>query len=529
MEFRTHTLPNGLEIVAECNAAAYSAALGFFVKTGARDENDSIAGVSHFLEHMVFKGTPTRSADDVNREFDEMGADYNAFTNEENTVFYAAVLPEHVDRAMTLLADILRPSLREDDFHTEKQVILEEIQMYEDQPPFGADDKCRAPFYGSHPLGRSVLGTAESVGGLPVEAMLDYFRQRYSPGNIVLAGAGRIDFEAFTTAAVPVRRLDARHDAPRCDARRSAIRIPSFAKDTAAQQYVLQMAGGPTAEDEDRYAAKLLATVLGDDSGSRLYWELVDPGLAEHAGLSHGEHEGAGILMTYLCCDPPRAAENLRRLTNVYRRAEADGITEDELSQAKSKVRSRIVFVRRTASRPRVRRRQRSDLSPAVSFDRGRFDRRVLACNIRSGRGSAEASAHAAHNGRNRAVDGTAAAVNASCRFVSNRLVLSASRRPISRSVTQCDPLAQDAGEKQRIADQIPPGLFSRLLDQSPRPFVPEFAEPSRRGERCPPKNRTIRQRPCKPARRAARDFRQSIAPGSDCPCRPEPRRGVPR
>src|SRR5512141_930133 len=129
MELLKHTLPNGLEIVAECNGAAYSTALGFFVNTGARDENDAIAGVSHFLEHMVFKGTPTRSADDVNREFDEMGAHYNAFTNEENTVFYATVLPEHQDHAVGLLADILRPSLRQDDFNTEKQVILEEIQM----------------------------------------------------------------------------------------------------------------------------------------------------------------------------------------------------------------------------------------------------------------------------------------------------------------------------------------------------------------------------------------------------------------
>ena len=153
--------------------------------------------MSHFLEHMMFKGTPTRSADDVNREFDEMGAHYNAFTNEENTVYYAAVLPEYQDRAVELLADILRPSLREEDFDTEKQVILEEIQMYEDQPPFGADEKCRAAFFGSHPLGRSVLGTAQSVADLPVAAMREYFDTRYSPGNIVLAAAGRIDFDAL--------------------------------------------------------------------------------------------------------------------------------------------------------------------------------------------------------------------------------------------------------------------------------------------------------------------------------------------
>jgi predicted Zn-dependent peptidase len=190
-----------LEIIAECNGDAHSAALGFFVRTGSRDENDKIAGVSHFLEHMLFKGTPTRSADDVNREFDEMGAHYNAFTNEENTVYYAAVLPEYLGRAAELWADVMRPSLREEDFNTEKKVIIEEIKMYEDQPPFCADEKCRAAFFGSHPLSRSVLGTERSIADLPVEAMRDYFERRYSPGNLLLAAVGKVDFDDLVKTA----------------------------------------------------------------------------------------------------------------------------------------------------------------------------------------------------------------------------------------------------------------------------------------------------------------------------------------
>ena len=192
VKFLTHVLENGLEIVAECNAEAHSTALGFFVKTGARDETAAVAGVSHFLEHMMFKGTPSRTADQVNREFDEMGAHYNACTSEENTVYYAAVLPEHQDRAVALLGDILRPSLRQEDFDTEKQVILEEIRMYEDQPPFGADDKCRAAFFGSHPLGHSVLGTAASVGALSVADMRAYFQPPLQPGKHH-PGRGRAD------------------------------------------------------------------------------------------------------------------------------------------------------------------------------------------------------------------------------------------------------------------------------------------------------------------------------------------------
>jgi len=353
MEFLTHTLPNGLEVVAECDGQAHSTALGFFVKTGSRDETDANSGVSHFLEHMTFKGTPTRSAADVNREFDEMGAHYNAFTNEENTVYYAAVLPECQDRAVELLSDILRPSLRQEDFGTEKQVILEEICMYDDQPPFRADEKCKAAYCGSHPLGHSVLGTVESVTRLSVEAMRDYFRRRYSPDNVVLAGAGRIDFDALCASA---RRCCGAWK-PAADARsieqvnpRQAFEV--LQKETATQQYALQLSAGPAADEPLRYAAKLLGTVLGDDSGSRLYWELVDPGLAEHASLSHCEYEGAGLMMTYLTCAPERAAENLQRILDVYRRAEADGVTQAELDQAKSKIRSRIVL---SSERPRGR------------------------------------------------------------------------------------------------------------------------------------------------------------------------------
>jgi len=353
MEFLTHTLPNGLEVVAECDGQAHSTALGFFVKTGSRDETAANSGVSHFLEHMTFKGTPTRSADDVNREFDEMGAHYNAFTNEENTVYYAAVLPECQDRAAELLGDILRPSLRKEDFDTEKQVILEEICVYEDQPPFRADEKCKAAYCGPHPLGHSVLGTVESVTRLSVEAMRDYFRRRYSPGNVVLAGTGRIDFAALCASA---QQCCGAWE-PAADARNieQITPPPSFEvlqKESATQQYALQLSAGPAADDPRRYAAKLLATVLGDDSGSRLYWELVDPGLAEHAGLSHCEYEGAGLMMTYLSCAPERAAENLQRILDLYRCAEAEGVTPAELDQAKSKIRSRIVL---SSERPRGR------------------------------------------------------------------------------------------------------------------------------------------------------------------------------
>ena len=201
MEFLSHTLENGLEIVAECNDDAYSTAVAFFVQTGSRDETDAVAGVSHFLEHMVFKGTPTRTADDVNREFDEMGATTTPSPAKRTRSTTRPCCPSIRQAAVELLGDILRPSLREDDFDTEKQVIIEEIRMYEDSPPFGADDRCKAAYFGSHPLARSVLGTVESITDLAVEAMRDYFRRRYSPGNVALVAAGRVDFDALVKTA----------------------------------------------------------------------------------------------------------------------------------------------------------------------------------------------------------------------------------------------------------------------------------------------------------------------------------------
>jgi predicted Zn-dependent peptidase len=345
LEFLSERLENGLTIVAERNGNAHSVAVGFFVNAGARDETDALAGVSHFLEHMAFKGTPTRSADDVNRQFDEIGAQYNAFTSEENTVYYAAVLPEHQPRVMELLADILRPALRQHDFDTEKQVILEEIHMVEDQPPFGADEKCRAALYGPHPLGRSVLGSLESIGRLRCRSMRDYFRRRYSPGNVALVATGRIDFEALVASARQWCGSWEPADGHRLvEPAACQTGFHVISKPGATQQYAVQLAPGPAAADHDRYPAKLLAMVLGDETGSRLFWELVDPGLAEQASLAHGEYEGSGVFATYLACEPDQAAKNLQRIRELYRRTESEGISAAELKQAVNKVSSRIVL-----------------------------------------------------------------------------------------------------------------------------------------------------------------------------------------
>ena len=353
MEFRSHRLDNGLEVVAETNTDAHSMSVAFVVRAGSRDETDKVAGVSHFLEHMCFKGTPRRSADDVNREFDEIGAHYNAFTSEECTVYYAAVLPEYQEASVDLLADILRPSLRPDDFDMEKKVILEEIQMYLDQPPFGMDDRIKQLHMGGHPLARSVLGTSSSIGDLTAAEMREYFDARYSADNVFVAAAGKVDFDALVEqVAKRCRDWQAKAIGRNLPRAASQPRFEVVHRPTATQEYVLQLADAPASEDSDRYAAKLLATIVGDDTGSRMYWELTDPGLAETASLGHYEYLGAGMFYTWLACEPEMLEENLARLHAIYQGVERDGITEDELRQAKNKVKARVVL---SSERPQSR------------------------------------------------------------------------------------------------------------------------------------------------------------------------------
>jgi predicted Zn-dependent peptidase len=345
LEFREHTLANGLEIIAECHPRAYSTALGFFVKTGSRDEQDANHGVSHFLEHMAFKGTARRSAADLNRELDEIGSHSNAYTGEEQTVYVAAFLPEYQPRAVELLSDLLRPALREDDFALEKQVILEEIAKYEDQPPFGAHEKCVALHFGTHPLGRSVLGTTRSVEALTRAQMLDYFQHRYSPRNIALVAAGRVDFEQLIKSAQRYcgdwEPWEAPRQTPPAPPGGGALMIH---KDTATQQYVVQTSNGPASADPERYAARVLAAILGDTSGSRMFWELFDRGLAECAMMEACDFQGAGLMVAYLCCAPEDAASNLATMEQIFADAQSQGVTEEELAQAKSKLRSNVVL-----------------------------------------------------------------------------------------------------------------------------------------------------------------------------------------
>ena len=345
MNFQQTKLSNGLTLIAETNSSVHSVAAGFFVRAGSRDETADVSGVSHFLEHMAFKGDDKFSADDINRVFDEIGAKYNASTSEEVTMYYAAVLPEYLERAMELLSSLMQPALRVEDFAMEKNVILEEISMYDDQPSFICYDHMMSTHFAGHPLGQSILGTNSSIAALTAEQMRDYHRSRYHTGNITLAVAGNCAFDDIVALAEKycsrIPEGESIRALPEVMAQPS---VRTVVRDNSVQQHIMQMGPGPKSNNPLRFAAELLSVVVGDDSNSRLFWELVDPGHAESADLGYSEYDGAGAWMNYLACSPADVPANLERCKQVFDEVNANCISGDELEQARNKVASRIVL-----------------------------------------------------------------------------------------------------------------------------------------------------------------------------------------
>lgn len=342
---RQATLPNGLTILGEHRPSAQSTAFGFFVHTGARDENHACeSGVSHFLEHMVFKGTDTLPAEAVNRQFDDLGSNYNASTGEEVTTYYAAVLPEYFETVFPLQAAILFPSLRDDDFTTEKQVILEEIAEYADQPVYVAYDHVMQLHFREHPLGYPILGTPQSIEALTAAQMKTYHKEHYLAGNIALVVAGNFDWEqVLDLAARECGHWPAGETRHPCDCAAPAPKTLVIPKPALQQQHIMSMSPAPDSSHKLRYAAEIVSIIVGDDSNSRLYWELVDPGLTDIAEISYSDYQGCGTWLTYLCCDPEQAIENWQIIRDVLSDVVTTPFTTDEIEQARNLLATRLV------------------------------------------------------------------------------------------------------------------------------------------------------------------------------------------
>src|SRR6266700_3965711 len=280
--FYDHRLSNGLQIVGQPMPDFESVAVSYYVRTGSRDEPDlSIAGVSHFLEHMVFKGTKTLDWQEITLEFNKIGAEINAFTSHESTVYDARVLGEYL----------------ESDFETEKEVIINEIARSEDQPYNLAFRRMMQTYFGSHPLGHDVLGSRESIRNMRIEQMRDYWKRRYAANNIILAIAGNFDWDHIVSLAEKHSTTWHTGDSGRdVEPYELANPINDIIVDENLKQQIMIIAM-PSVDlnDPDYYAANLGGSILGDSDGSRLFWNIYQKGLAESASAGIWSMEGTGI------------------------------------------------------------------------------------------------------------------------------------------------------------------------------------------------------------------------------------------
>ncbi len=345
MEFKKEKLANGLDVIGEINKSAKSAAVGFFVKTGSRDEAEQINGVSHFLEHMLFKGTENLDAFAVNEAFDRTGAQFNAFTSEENTVYYAAVLPEYVIEVTKLWIELMRPALRDEDFIIEKNVIKEEIAMYKDTPSFDVVERCRTLYFDGHACGKSVLGSEKSIDNLSSGQMREYFVSRYAPNNMMFACAGNLDWHKISSTIEESCRNWTGSTAARglqhCDGSRKKGRIE---KTNLVCEHISLMSPCVPFQDAGRFAAILLAVIIGDSVGSRFFWELVDKAFAEAATMQFSPMDGTGVLYSYIRCSGKNVSKVLDIVRDIFLDISEKGVTADELQKARNKVLSALVI-----------------------------------------------------------------------------------------------------------------------------------------------------------------------------------------
>ncbi len=337
-------LTNGLKLIGEINPRAASSAIGFFVRTGSRDESKKEAGVSHFLEHMMFKGTARRKALDITFEMGSIGAQANAFTSEEQTVYYAGILPEYFTQMQDLLSDMLRPSLDIEEFTTEKKVILEEIALYQDRPVFYLFEHAMADYFGSHTAGNSVLGSIQSITDLSRDEMRTYFERRYAPNNMILAACGNYDWDKFAKDAERhcgkwSRMNVSRETKPYA---RSSGSQKEYRRPNTTQAHVVLLTEGASGQDPFRFELSTLACILGDGNGSKLYWALVDKGLAESAGADNDEKDGTGVFMAFASSEPSNI-DNIAKIVKDIMAKPLDFSIED-LERAKTKIISRMVL-----------------------------------------------------------------------------------------------------------------------------------------------------------------------------------------
>jgi predicted Zn-dependent peptidase len=370
--YRKSVLPNGIRLITERMPHVRSVAVGVWVETGSRHESESRGGMSHLIEHLVFKGTATRTAEDVARTMDSVGGQMDAFTTKEHTCFYVQVLDEHLPLAVDLLTDILlHPLFNADELEREKSVVLQEIKMVEDTPDDVIHDIFSAQVWANHPLGRPILGTREAVTGFGREAILSHFAEEYVPPRIIIAVAGNLThgqvLDLFGRGFNGFKRDAVQHQ----DTRPLLTPSVNIVHKTLEQVHVVMGFPGLPHAARERYALFLLNDIIGGSMSSRLFQEI-----RERQGLVYSIHSGAqafldtGVLYLYAATDAGNFSKVLKSILKEIRELKKSGITEEELTRAKDHLKGSLMLsLESTSSRMNRLAKQEMHLSSFLTMD----------------------------------------------------------------------------------------------------------------------------------------------------------------
>ncbi|MGZ6695009.1 MAG: M16 family metallopeptidase, partial [Solirubrobacteraceae bacterium] len=381
---RLTTLDGGLRVVTERMDSVRSVALGIWIGTGSVGEVDPQAGLSHLIEHMLFRGTDRYGSLEIDQLFDAMGAELNAGTGKETTSVFARVLDRHVERALDVMADMVwRPRFDPAELDAEREIVLEEIAMYDDDPQDKVFDVLGEAVFGAHPLGRAIIGSAEVVGSVDAGALRSFHAERYVPSNVVVAAAGSVDHDALVEL---VRRAGAERagavapavpDAPAPQA--GTVRF--IAKDTE-QYHVCLGAPGIARDDERRFALRVLDNILGGTSSSRLFQEVREKrGLAYSVYSFQSLFAGTGQIGLYLGTRPENVKRALSVVGDELERFRSDPATPGELERAKENVKGRVLLALESTT-ARMNRLGSSVLSGMPLLDVDEVEQRIDAVSV---------------------------------------------------------------------------------------------------------------------------------------------------
>jgi predicted Zn-dependent peptidase len=350
---RRKDLPGGLRVFSEPLTEATSVSLGVWIRAGSRDEKDEVAGITHLMEHMLFKGTPEMDALGIAQAFEGIGAQENAATGEEYTVLYARFLPEHLERALDVMGGmVLRPTFA--DLEREREVIVEEIKMYEDRPDQMADEYLSSLIFYEDPLGRPIIGSAETVRGVDHDTLKSFHQNTYTAQNVFVVGAGKLDSEELEgmveskISGLPEGEPFVREASPK----RPASRISYRFKET--EQYHVSIGSlGIPAKSEDRYAMAALNNVLGGGMSSRLFQEVREKrGLAYAVYSYHQGYSDAGAIKTYVGSTTGNVEEAVKVIVEQLHRVQDEPVEAEELERTKQQLKSStLLALESTAAR----------------------------------------------------------------------------------------------------------------------------------------------------------------------------------